>query len=103
MLGLDDGGEDGGEGGAPLAEVIGGVERGHGLHVLVVPQLIGKLIDGERPRHGEPVPLLEPQLPRSAASSSQLRRAAASRFSQGSVSRDVVTRAKPLDRATTRQ
>ncbi|GHC01979.1 hypothetical protein GCM10010332_31790 [Streptomyces albogriseolus] len=59
MLGLD----DGGEGGVPLAEVIGGVERGHGLHLLVVPQLIGKLIDGERPRHGEPVPLLEPQLP----------------------------------------
>ncbi|MEU6889490.1 hypothetical protein ABZ918_30640 [Streptomyces viridosporus] len=44
VLGLDDGGEHGGEGGIPLAEVIGGIEPGDGLHVLVVPQCGGLML-----------------------------------------------------------
>jgi hypothetical protein len=60
VFGVDHGGQDGGEGGVALAEVVGGVELGHGLDVLVVTEGVGKLVDHERAGDGEPVALFEP-------------------------------------------
>ncbi|WNM29693.1 hypothetical protein RKE30_04405 [Streptomyces sp. Li-HN-5-11] len=62
-----------------------GVELGHGLDVLVVAQGVGEPVDREGRGTVNPSRSSNHSSSRSAASSSQFRSAAASRFSQGSV------------------